>query len=168
MYEVGGRCARGDSFWPGKVGGMSSRLTLLFVGDQSQRYSPFLAEFQSANFQVLIARSIRQAKAILLTRSISVIALCHDGDRDDRKLAAQLKRITPGVPIFLLTNQEQPRPADIDSIWRFEPGDEAVTRGMAVFCRNLFQPDHAFRRAALALSGAKAFSANAGATTRIS
>lgn len=146
---------------------MNSRLTLLFVCDESQLYSEFLTEFRSADFQVLIARNIARAKAILLTRSVNAIVLSHDDRRDDRALAPRLKRSSPGVPIFLLTDQEQPRPDDIDSIWRLEAGDAVVARGMAVFCRNLFQPTPAFRRSALALGTvASVFADRAGDRTR--
>jgi|SRR5271166_1079964 len=130
---------------------MDSRLTLLFVCNQSHLYPVVLAEFKSAGFQVLIARNASQAKAVVLARSVEAFVLCHDRYRDDRGLAPQLKRIAPGVPIFLFTDQQQPLPGDVDSIWRFEPGDEVVTRGVAVFCRNLFKPTPAFRRAAPAL-----------------
>ena len=130
---------------------MNSRLTLLFVCEQSRLDSVFLAEFRSADFQVLTARSLDRAKAILLTRSVNALVLCHDEYRDDRALAPQLKRIARGVPIFLFTDREQPRPDGIDSIWRFDPGDAALARAMAVFCHNLFQPTPAFRRSALAV-----------------
>lgn len=133
---------------------MNSRLTLLFVCNQPRLYSAFLPEFKSADFHVLIARSLVRAKAILLTQSVNAILLCHDGHCDDRALAPQLKRMSPGVPIFLLTDQEQSRAADIDSVWRFDPGDAAVTRGMAFFCQNLFRPTPAFRRSPFALGAA--------------
>ncbi len=141
---------------------MNSRLTLIFVCDQIHPGSAFLTEFRSADFEVLSVRNIARARAILLTRSVNAIVLCHDDRRDDRELAPQLKRIAPGVPVFLLTDQEQPRPDDVDSIWRFEPGDAVVARGMAVFCRNLFQPTTAFRRSALAVGAvASVFAARA-------
>lgn len=125
---------------------MNSRLTLLFVSDQSDLYLEFLAEFRSANFQVLTARNVRQAKAALLTRSVDAVILLHDVRCDHRGLAPQLKRIMPGVRIFLFTHYPQPLPAAVDSIWRYEHGDAIVTHGMAVFCRNLFQPTPGFRR----------------------
>ena len=142
---------------------MNSRLTLLLVCDQSDFFSAVLTEFRSADFQVLNARNIARAKAILLTRSVNAIVLCHDGLRDDRALAPQLKRVAPGKPIFLLTDREQPRPDDIDSIWRFETSDEVVTRAMAVFCRNLFRPTPAFRRSTGAVDAvARVLAINAG------
>jgi hypothetical protein len=125
---------------------MNSRLTLVFVCDQSHLYSGFLTEFRSADFQVLTARNIAQAKGVLLTRSVNAIIICHDGLRDDRPLAPQLKRTAPDVPIFLFTAYQQPLPEDVDSIWRFDQGDSVVARGMAVFCRNLFKPTPAFGR----------------------
>ncbi len=134
-----------------KVCGMSSRLTLLFVCNQSPLYAGLIAEFRAADFQVLIARNLTQAKAVLLNRSVNVIVLRHDCNRDDRALATPLKRLSPHLPIFLLTDQEQPRPADVDSILRSETDDEVVTRGMALFLRHLFNPRHSSLRPRLVL-----------------
>jgi hypothetical protein len=130
---------------------MNSRLTLLFVCDQSQFYSAFLTEFESADFQVLIVRGPARAKSILLVRSVNAIILCHNQHHDNRALAPQLKRIAPSVPVFLLTDQPQSRATDIDSVWRFDSSDPVVMRGMAIFCRNLFSPTPAFCRSAFAL-----------------
>lgn len=137
---------------------MSTRLTLLFVCDRSYLYSNFIEEFRAADFQVPIARNLEQAKSALLARSISGVVLCHDWSRDDRPLAAALKRTAPDVPVFLLTDQEQPRlAADIDCIWRSDLRDEVLTRGMAVFFRRLFSPRDASLRPSLVVGGAAPF-----------
>jgi hypothetical protein len=132
---------------------MITRLTLLFLCDQVESYARFIEEFRAAEFQVLVARSLAHAKAILLTRSVNAIVLGQDCTRRERDLATQLKRIAPAVPIFLLTNQEQSRPVDVDSIWRLEMDDDVVTRGMAQFFRHLFHPCHESGRPTLALGG---------------
>src|SRR5579863_1239286 len=133
---------------------MSTRLTLLFVCDRSYLYSKFIEEFRAADFQVPIARNLAQAKSALLARSISGVVLCHDWSRDDRPLAASLKRTAPQVPVFLLTDQVQPRlPADIDCIWRSDLRDEVLIRGMAVFFRRLFSPSDAALRPSLVVGG---------------
>lgn len=112
---------------------MSSRLTLLFLCDQAHSYSHFISEFRSVHLQVLVARNIAQAKAILLGHPVDGIMLRHHGQCDDRPLATKIKRITPRIPIFLLTEHEQPKHADIDAVWRGELGDSVVARGMAAF-----------------------------------
>lgn len=136
---------------------MSTRLTLLFLCDQAGSYARFIEEFRAADFQVLVARSLAQAKAILLSRSVIAIVLSQDCTRHERALATPLKRIAPTLPIFLLTNQEQPRPVDVDAIWRSEMDDEVVTRGMAQFFRHLFHPRHQSRRPTLVLGGLQSF-----------
>lgn len=118
---------------------MSSVVTLLFLCDQPHLYPEFQRQFRAAEFQMPVARNLAQAKAVLLSRSVKGIVLLHDSSRDDRPLAAQLKRISPLTPIFLVTDQEQPRPADIDAVWRATLDDEVVARGMAVFFRQLFR-----------------------------
>lgn len=129
---------------------MNTRLTLVFVCDQPHLYTEFLTQFQAANFQILIAHSNLQAKSILLTQSVTGIVLCHDYSRDDRALATQLKRISPDVPVFLLTNRQQPRPADVDSIWRAQIDDAVALRGMAMFFRHVFNPRQVSLKAAVA------------------
>ena len=136
---------------------MSSRLTLLFVSNQSHLYSTFIDEFRGADFQVLIARNLVQAKSLLLTHYPSGIVLCHDCSRDDRTLAGPLKRIAPHLPVFLLTNREQPRVADIDCVWRSDLDDDVLTRGMAVFFRHLFSPQATIQRPTLVLDGGAPF-----------
>lgn len=118
---------------------MSSRLTLLFLCDQARTYSHFISEFRSANLQVLIARNVAQAEAVLQGQQVDGIMLRHDGERDDRPLASKIKRMTPRIPIFLLTEHEQPKHADIDSVWRGELGDSVVARGMAAFLAGYLQ-----------------------------
>jgi hypothetical protein len=118
---------------------MTSAVTLLFLCDQPHLYPEFLRQFRAAEFQMPVARNLAQAKAVLLSRSVKGIVLLHDSSRDDRPLAAQLKRMSPHTPIFLLTDQEQPRPADIDAVWRAALDDETVARGMAVFFCQLFR-----------------------------
>ena len=118
---------------------MSSRLTLLFLCDQADSYAAFLAEFHSANFQVLLARNVAQAEAVLQRQTVDGVMLRHDYLRDDRPLAAKIKRITPRIPVFLLTELEQPKHADIDSVWRAELGDTVVARAMAVFLGGYLQ-----------------------------
>jgi len=140
---------------------MNSRLTLLFVNDQPHLYLNLLAEFRSANFQVLIARKDRQAKAVIRTRSVNAIILLHDVHGDDRVLAPQLKRITPGIPIFLFTDYPQPLPAAVDSVWRYKHGDAVVAHSMAVFCRNLFKPTPEFRGVLAPRAVASAFTVSA-------
>jgi len=125
--------------WKGSVGGMSSRLTLLFLCDQADSYAAFLSEFSSASFQVLIARNIAQAEAFLQRQNVDGIMLRHDCHRDDRPLADKIKHITPRIPIFLLTDLEQPKHANIDSVWRAELGDTVVARAMAVFLGGYLQ-----------------------------
>jgi Orn/Lys/Arg decarboxylase, N-terminal domain len=132
---------------------MSSRLTLLFVCDQSDVYSSLIDEFRAAEFQVLLARSLAQAKSTLLARSVCAIVLRHDGLCDDRALASSLKRMAPDIPVFLLTDQQQPLPADVDSIWRSAFGDPVITRGMAVFFRQLFNPRQSGLRPELVAGG---------------
>ncbi len=136
---------------------MSSRLALVFLCDQADAYASFIEEFRAADFQVLIARSLAHAKAILLTRSANAIVLRHDCNRDDRALATQLKRTTPHIPIFLLTDQEQSRPVDVDLICRSQIDDEVVTRGMAQFFRQLFHPHQAPLRSRLVLGDVDSF-----------
>jgi hypothetical protein len=128
---------------------MSSRLTLLFLCDQSHLYSDFIEKFGDAGFQVLIARSLVQAKTVLLARAVDFVVLRHDCSRDDRVLAGPLKRIAPGTAIYLFTDQAQARPDDIDLIWRAEVGDEDATRAMAMLLRSLLQPRQASRAAAV-------------------
>jgi len=132
---------------------MNSRLTLLFLCEHAEHYAGFLEEFRAADFQVLVARNVGHAKALLLTKNVTFIVLRHDCSGDDRLLASPLKRIAPDVRIFLLTDQAQPRPADVDSLWRWHVGDEVVTRGMARFFRHLLQAEHTARRPAPVLVG---------------
>lgn len=136
---------------------MSTRLTLLFLCDHAGSYACFIEEFRAAEFQVLVARSLAGAKAILLSRSVNAIVLGQDCTRGEHALATQLKRIAPTVPVFLLTNQEQPRPVDVDSIWRSEIDDQVATRGMAQFFRHLFHPRHESRRPTLVLGSLHSF-----------
>ena len=136
---------------------MSSRLTLVFVCNQSYLYSRFIDEFRAAGFQVLIARSLTQARSILLTRSVAGSVLCHDCSRDDRSLAAPLKGLAPHLPVFLLTDREQSLPASVDCIWRSELGDEAATRGMAVFFRHIFSPREESNRPSLVVGSPAPF-----------
>ena|ERR1700757_4131409 len=136
---------------------MSTRLTLLFVCDRSYLYSTFIEEFRAADFQVLIARNLAQAKSALLARAVSCVVLCHDCSRDDRPLAASLKRMAPHIPVFLLTDRQQSMSSDIDSIWRSDLRDEVLTRSMAVFFRHLFGPRDVSLRPSLVLNGAPRF-----------
>lgn len=136
---------------------MSTRLTLLFVCDRSYMYSAFIEEFRAADFQVLIARNLAQARSALLARSISCVVLCHDRSRDDRPLAASLKRMAPHVPVFLLTDQKQPLPADVDAVWRSDLRDQTLTRGMAVFFRQLLGPREVSLKPSLVVDGATLF-----------
>lgn len=119
---------------------MHARLTLIFICDRSETYQAFLSEFRSADFRVLVARNLTQAKSLLLEGSADAIIIRHDDARDDRVLAAKLKRIAPRVPVFLITNQAQKPQPNIDSVWRGDLGDTVVTRGMAMFFRHLFKP----------------------------
>jgi hypothetical protein len=125
--------------------------------DQPHLYSNFIAEFRAADFQVLTARSLAQAKAVLLTRSVKAIVLCHDSARDDRPLAPPLKRMTPQVPVFLLTDRAQALPAEVDSIWLSDLRDEVVTRGMAVFFRHIFNLRQPVLRPSLVPEGVGSF-----------
>ncbi|HZP22581.1 MAG TPA: hypothetical protein VFB04_03985 [Terriglobales bacterium] len=119
---------------------MNSRLTLLFVCNQPYLYSNFIAEFGSAGFQVLLARNLAQAKAMLLSRPVNAVLLRHDCSGDDRALAPQLKRTAPHISIYLLTDQQQRPPRGIDSVWSWETADVVVARGMAILFRRLFSP----------------------------
>ena len=121
---------------------MSSRLILLFVCDQAEDYSVLLSEFRSVDFEFVIARNLAHAKRILQTRNVDAIILRHDSKIDDRSLATELKHIKPRIPIYLVTDQPQPRQAGIDSVWRAEIGDEVATRAMALFFRHLFTSFH--------------------------
>ena len=123
---------------------MNFRFTLLFVCDQAHFYSSFIDAFVATDVQVLIARNVAQAEAFLLRSPVHGILLRHDGNRDDRRLASQLKRIAPRVPIFLLTDQAQPRQPDIESIWRADLGDETIARAMALFFSQVFKPPGLF------------------------
>ena len=136
---------------------MSTRLTLLFICDRSYLYSSFINEFRAADFQVLIARNLTLAKSILLTRPLDGVVLCHDCSRDDRPQAGPLKRLAPRVPIFLLTDQEQSRHADIDCVWRSDLGDKVLTRGMAVFLHHILNLRDASRRLSLVIGGTVPF-----------
>jgi hypothetical protein len=136
---------------------MSSRLTLVFVCSDSHLYSDFIDEFRAADFHMLIARNLTHAKSILLTQWASGIVLCHDCSRDDRLLAAPLKTMAPHLPIFLLTDREQPTPADVDCIWRSDLGDGTLTRAMAMFFRHLLNPGAATYKPALVLDGPAPF-----------
>jgi hypothetical protein len=136
---------------------MSTRLTLLFLCDQAGPYARFIEEFRAADFQVLVARSLAHAKAILITRSANGIVLGQDFTRDGRDLATELKRIAPDTPIFLLTGQEQTRPVDVDSVWRAEMDDEVAARGMAQFFRHLLHPRQKSLRPRLVLGGVPSF-----------
>jgi len=124
---------------------MNSRLTLLFLCGEVQLYAGFISEFQSANIQMLIARNLAHAKSVLLNRPVDAIVLRHDGNQDDRPLAAHMKQITPCVPVFLLTEEAQPPFADIDSVWRAETGDPVISRAMAIFFRHLLTGSKAAR-----------------------
>jgi len=44
------------------------------------------------------------------------------------------------MPIFLITDEAQPRQDAIDSIWRAEIGDDVVTHAMATFFKQYFRP----------------------------
>ncbi len=119
---------------------MSSRLTLLFVCDEADLYSVLISAFVSAEFQLLLARSSSQAKGILMKRPVDAILIRHDANRDDRQIATQLKRVTPRIPVFLLTDQPQQRQADIECIWRADIEDMVVTQAMAMFFRTFLKP----------------------------
>jgi len=136
---------------------MSTRLTLLFICDRSYLYSTFIDEFRAADFQVVVARTLTHAKSLLLTRPLSGVVLCHDCSRDDRPQAGPLKRLAPHLPVFLLTDQEQSLPADIDCVWRSDLGDEVLTRGMAVFFRHIFNLRDTSRRPSLVIGGSVPF-----------
>jgi len=136
-----------------KVGRMDSGLTLLFLCDQSHLYSSFISEFRAADFQVMVAPSLTHAEAVLQTQSVHCIVLLQDCSRQDRELAVNFKQIAPGVPVFLLTDQQQARPAAVDSIWRWQVGDQTSTRAMAVFFRHLLRADGFSNRPAHAVVG---------------
>ena len=119
---------------------MNSRLTLLFVCNQANLYSNFISEFGSAGFQVLLARNLTQAKAMLLSRPVNAVLLRHDCTGDDRALAPQLKRIAPQLSVYLLTDQQQRPPRGVDSVWSWKTPDVTVARGMAILFRQLFTP----------------------------
>jgi len=119
---------------------MDASLTLLFICDRPHTYETFISEFRSADFRVLIARNLTQAKATLLSGSVHAVVIRHDDGHDDRPLAAKLKRIAARLPVFLITNQAQLPQPNIDSVWRGDFGDEVVTRGMATFFRHLLKP----------------------------
>jgi len=123
---------------------MNFRFTLLFLCDQSHCYSSLISAFVAADVQLLIARNVEQAEALLLRKSVHGILIRHDRNRDDRRFANHLKRTAPRVPIFLLTDQEQPRDPDIESIWRADIGDETITRAMALFFSQVFKPSGLF------------------------
>jgi len=133
---------------------MSTGLTLLFFCNQAASYVRFIEEFQAAEFQVLVVPSLAHARAILLTRSVNAIVIGQDGTEP---LATQLKRLAPGVPIFLLTGREQPLPVDVDAIWRSEIDDQVATRGMAQFFRHLFGPHQQSLRPRLVLGAVRSF-----------
>jgi len=113
---------------------MTSSLTLLFVRDRAE-YPVFLSELRAADFEVLTARSVTQAKSLLLTRRVDAVILRHDGVVDDRPLASTLKRIAPQASIFLLSDETQPRPDEIDAILRGDFGDAVIVRAVAALCR---------------------------------
>lgn len=136
---------------------MSSRLTLLFVCNHPHLYSNFVNEFRAAEFQVFLARNLGQAKSVLLTHSPSGIVLCHDCSRDDRTVATPLKRMAPHLPVFLLTDQEQPLPTDVDCLWRSDLTDQVLIRGMAVFFRHLFSPREVSHKPSLVLDATAPF-----------
>jgi hypothetical protein len=119
---------------------MSSRLTLLFVCNQAYLYSHFISEFGSAGFEVLLARNLAHAKAMLLSRPVNAVLLRHDCTADDRALAPQLKRIAPQISVYLLTDHQQRPPRGIDSVWSWATPDAVVARGMAILFRQLFSP----------------------------
>lgn len=116
---------------------MSFRSTLLFLCDRPEQYDVFLAQFRFAGFQLVIARNLAQASSLLQGRRVDGIVLRHNAVADDRPLASRFKRLVSRVPVFLLTDQSQPRPDDVDTIWRGDLGDPVVMRGMAMVFRQL-------------------------------
>lgn len=124
---------------------MSTRLTLLFLCDQSSLYSGFISAFASAGFQVLLASSVSHAGKILNNRPVDAVIIRHDSQCDDRAAAIQFKRRSPRLPVFLITEEPQPRQDGIDSVWRAKVGDDVVTHAMAAFFKQYFLPSRSSR-----------------------
>jgi hypothetical protein len=120
---------------------MSSRSTLVFLCQDPKRYGNFIAEFSSAGFDLLLAHDLTQARSHLVRGRADAIVVRHDGLADDRVLAPKLKSIAPRVPIFLVTDQEQPgQQPDIDAVWRGDFTDDVIARCMAVFFERHLAP----------------------------
>ena len=113
---------------------MSTILTLLFVRNPSEGYSPFLAPLRAAALRLLVEHRTEDIKALLSRESVDAIVLDQEHLQDS--LVAELKRIAPRTPLIWLrrrTRRAASKPPGIAAVCCADPGDEKLLNAMPVF-----------------------------------
>ncbi|MGA2902726.1 MAG: hypothetical protein ABSD98_02765 [Candidatus Korobacteraceae bacterium] len=114
---------------------MSARLTLLLLCDQYEPYFLFISALKSEGFQVLLARTAVRAKRFLSATTVNAILILDSDYCHANAVCSELKRMAPGTPILLRSEENQERLPGIDSLWQADLQDEVVVGAVAAFFR---------------------------------
>jgi hypothetical protein len=109
-------------------------LTLLFVGNPGEGYSPFLAPLQAAALRLLVEHRTEDIKALLSRESVDAIILDHEYLQDN--VVAELKCIAPRTPLIWLRRRNQSatsKPPGIAAVCSADPEDEKLLNAMPMF-----------------------------------
>ena len=116
---------------------MSSRLTLLFVCNECERYPVLTSSLESAGFHLVVAGDKEQANNILKQVTVDAVLIQQSENGSGRSICATLKRQIPRTPILLFADEDQQPEAypGIYTILHADAHDEILTRALAIFLR---------------------------------
>jgi hypothetical protein len=131
---------------------MSSRLTLLFLCSQCEPSPVLMSALESADFQLLVARTQKEAGQLARTFRVDAILVYPNLPGVGRLACTSLKRQVPRTPILLLTNERlQPEAyPGIYSVLHADVYDEVLSCAIALFLRECLRCSHATRVSRLA------------------
>jgi hypothetical protein len=142
------------SIWPGKVGAMSSKLTLLFLCNPSEQHALFVSALTAANFQLVVAHHEEQAKRLLSTRTVNAIVIHHSAIKRIGSLCESLKRVAPTTPILRIGDGFPGPQPGVDAVYRVDLQDEVLTHAVAIFLQQSLAKNRS--RAAITVSSEEA------------
>jgi hypothetical protein len=113
---------------------VTAPLTLLFVRNPGEIYSPFPAALRAAAPRLLVEHRTEEIKVLLSREPVAAILLDQDHLQDC--VLAELKRIAPRTPLILLRRPNQQvatKPPGIAAVCCVDPRDEKLLHAVPIF-----------------------------------
>jgi len=130
---------------------MSSRLTLLLICEERERYPVLISALQSAEFDLITADTPEAAMPLLGQDSVDAM-LVHPRKSLARPAYVALKRRAPRAPILLFDVDDQPteKGQGLYSVVHVNVQDDVLVHAVAVFLRESLVLSQSPRSAELA------------------